>query len=239
MEQHVQSPEVGGGLHSYILKPEGWVGAPGCTTGAWVCKCWDHGRTRSRGPWVCSGSVTGCIWGAEGPPSEGGLRAWARLGDWSWGEREGQVQEPWERKTWGVLWAGPLGWNGHPASPPGCPTETVLPSGPDPHPPPWRTCPSLLLSPELPFLSNMLSPSPDLGPGWGGKEATGGVHTWRGYLAHQAPHGPSGIPTAPPPPGEGHTGATGDHSSPWPGCLGASKALSSVGLSGLSLGQEG
>lgn len=45
-------------------------------------------------------------------------------------------------------------------------------------------------------------------------------------------------------PGEGHTGATGDHSLPWSGFLGGPKALSrvtdcSVGLSELSLRQEG
>lgn len=245
MEQHVQSPEVGGRLHSYSPKPEGWVGTRARTQEArgHQFNSWSGPST---GAESASAGITGgfgagdCgfqFWkcprlhlGSRRTPSEGGLRAWARLRDWLWYEREGQIQEPWKRKTWGVLWAGPRGWHGCPAGLPGCPPDCPA-LGPAPCPPPWRTCPSLLLSPEL--LSEQHAVSP---PSPGAKLPREGGRRWGAYLT--APLGSQGSPT----PGEGHTGATGDHSAPWPGCLGPA-ALSRVrllcGWPGLGLGQEG
>lgn len=118
---------------------------------------------------------------------EGGLRAWLGWGTGQGMRGRGEIQEPWKRKTWGALQV--------------ClDARQSLSYHLDLLPPAWRTRPNLLLHPELPpFPSTMLSTSPDEGLSWGGKEATGGVQTRQGCLAHQAPQGTSGTLRLPPP----------------------------------------
>lgn len=134
--------------------------------------------------------------GERRDPSEGGLRGWARLGDWPGDEREGGA----DPRTMGEEDLGsPAGrpsWLARVPCLPGCPLETVLPSGPAA--PPGRTRPSLLLSPELPFRSNVRSPSPDLGQAGVGRRPQVGCILGR-CLAPQAPHDTSGILRSLPP----------------------------------------